>query len=137
MTRTYLKGQPSDAQSRLYQTVFEAQQWALGEHRSGKSARLIYQEVCRRFEAAGYPTARENGNPVGFIHGLGHGLGLAVHEAPRVNAAGSRLRAGQVVTVEPGLYFPGLGGVRVEDVVRIRRREPEMLSSHPYRWHFR
>ena len=74
---------------------------------------------------------------MGFIHGLGHGLGLAVHEAPRVNAAGSRLRAGQVVTVEPGLYFPGLGGVRVEDVVRIRRREPEMLSSHPYRWHFR
>lgn len=137
MTRTYLKGRASDAQKALYATVLEAQQFAIGEHRARKSGRAIYDAVCARFVAAGYETSRKDGTPVGFIHGLGHGLGLAVHEAPRVNAAGERLRSGQVITVEPGLYYPGLGGVRVEDVLRVTTSEPEMLSSHPYRWHFR
>ena len=137
MTRTYLKGRASEAQKKLYQTVLEAEQWALGEHRSGKSGSLIYRKVVERFEAAGYRTGEEGGVPVGFIHGLGHGLGLAVHEPPRVNRAGSRLKSGQVITVEPGLYYPGLGGVRVEDVVRVGAKEPEMLSKHPYRWQIR
>jgi len=137
MTRTYLKGTASEAQKKLYSTVFEAQQHALMEHRSGKSSRLIYRSVVERFEKAGFPTRVENGVPVGFFHGLGHGLGLAVHEPPRVNAFGSRLRAGQVITVEPGLYYPGLGGARVEDVVRVTRGEPELLSKHSYRWHIR
>jgi Xaa-Pro aminopeptidase len=137
MTRTYLKGRPSEAQRALYHAVFEAEQWALGEHRAGKSAARIHQGVVKRFSDAGYPTRRDDGVPVGFIHGLGHGLGLAVHEPPRVNAAGARLRKGQVITVEPGLYYPGLGGVRVEDVVRVTAGEPELLSRHGYRWHIR
>ena len=137
MTRTYLKGRPSEAQKALYAAVHDSEQWALGEHRSGKSAALIYRKVMERFESGGYPTKREGNVPTGFIHGLGHGLGLDVHEPPRVNAEGARLRKGQVVTVEPGLYYPGLGGVRVEDVIRIDRGEPELLSSHPYRWHIR
>lgn len=134
MTRTYLKGRASEGQKALYNTVFEAEQEAIKEHRSGKSATLIYKSVREKFDAAGYPTRKENGVPVGFIHGLGHGLGLAVHEPPRVNPSGSRLRSGQVITVEPGLYYPGLGGVRVEDVVRVRKGDPEMLSQHGYRW---
>jgi Xaa-Pro aminopeptidase len=134
MTRTYLKGRASDAQKALYGTVFEAEQAALARHRSGKSASKIYKEVKRFFTDKGYPTKRENGVPVGFFHGLGHGLGLAVHEPPRVNASGDRLKKGQVITVEPGLYYPGLGGVRVEDVVRVGKSEPEMLSKHGYRW---
>ncbi len=137
MTRTYLKGRPSESQKALYGTVHEAEQWALGEHRSGKSAALIHRKVVEFFESQGYPTTREGGLPVGFIHGLGHGLGLDVHEPPRVNAGGGRLRKGQVVTVEPGLYYPGLGGVRVEDVIRVGTGEPELLSRHPYRWHIR
>lgn len=137
MTRTYLKGRPSEAQKALYAAVQEAEQMALGEHRSGKSAALIYRKVMDQFESGGYPTNREGGVPRGFIHGLGHGLGLEVHEPPRVNAAGERLRKGQVVTVEPGLYYPGLGGVRIEDVIRVGSGEPEMLSKHPYRWHIR
>jgi Xaa-Pro aminopeptidase len=137
MTRTYLKGHPSEAQKALYETVFTAEQWALGEHRSRKSGAGIYDGVVKRFEDAGYRTGRDNGVPVGFIHGLGHGLGLDVHEAPRVNRKGSRLRSGQVITVEPGLYYPGLGGVRVEDVVRVTGKGPEMLSKHPYRWRIR
>jgi Xaa-Pro aminopeptidase len=137
MTRTYLKGKASEAQKALHAAVFEAEQWAIKEHRSGKSGSRIYQQVKDGFEKKGFPTTTENGVPVGFIHGLGHGLGLAVHEPPRVNAAGSRLRKGQVITVEPGLYYPGLGGVRVEDVIRVTTGEPEMLSRHGYRWHIR
>lgn len=137
MTRTYLRGRASEAMKDLYATVFEAEQWALGEHRSGKSAAAIYRGVVERFEHKGYKTGREGGVPVGFIHGLGHGLGLEVHEPPRVNASGGRLRKGQVITVEPGLYYPGLGGVRVEDVVRVMPSGPEPLSRHGYRWHIR
>jgi len=137
MTRTYLKGRPSEAQRALYQAVFQAEQWALGEHRAGKSAARIYRGVVKRFDDAGYPTRRDNGVPTGFIHGLGHGLGLAVHEPPRVNAAGARLRKGQVITVEPGLYYPGLGAVRVEDVVRVTAGAPQLLSRHGYRWDIR
>jgi Xaa-Pro aminopeptidase len=134
MTRTYLKGKASEAQKALYNAVLEAEQSALKEHRAGKSGTLIYRQVHQQFESLGYRTGRSNGVPVGFIHGLGHGLGLEVHEPPRVNAEGSRLKAGQVITVEPGLYYPGLGGVRVEDVVRVGKDGPEMLSRHPYRW---
>lgn len=135
MTRTYLKGRPSEAQKALVQTVLDAEQWALGEHRARRSGKKIYQGVQERFRSAGYETRRDDaGNPVGFFHGLGHGLGLEVHEAPRVNRTGEQLRKGQVITVEPGLYYPGLGGCRFEDVVRITAGEPELLSKHPYRW---
>jgi Xaa-Pro aminopeptidase len=137
MTRTYLKGRPSEAQRSLVETVLAVQQWAIGRHKAGVDGRLLYAQVCERFIKAGYTTRRDNGVPVGFFHGLGHGLGLDVHEPPRVNPSGGRLRAGVVLTVEPGLYYPGLGGCRFEDVVRVRRDGPEMLSSHPYRWQIR
>lgn len=137
MTRTYLKGKASDAQRNLYKTVLDAQQAALADHRAGRSGAKIFNRVKAAFDAAGYPTEKRDGVPVGFIHGLGHGLGLEIHEPPRVNKAGQRLRKGQVITVEPGLYYPGLGGVRVEDVVRVAAGEPEMLSRHSYRWHIR
>lgn len=134
MTRTYLKGTPSDAQADLYKTVFEAEQQAVREHKAGKSGKKIYEKVMSTFVEKGYPTELRDGVPVGFFHGLGHGLGLEVHEPPRVNVQGARLKKGQVITVEPGLYYPGLGGVRVEDVIRVTNGEPEMLSKHGYRW---
>jgi Xaa-Pro aminopeptidase len=137
MTRTYLKGRASEAQRALYATVFEAQQEALSQFRAGRSGLKIYRSVCAHFEAKGYRTEVIKGTPVGFFHGLGHGLGLEVHEGPRVSAVKSRLKKGQVITVEPGLYYPGLGGVRIEDVVRVTSGEPELLSAHPYRWHIR
>ncbi len=134
MTRTYLKGRPSEAQKALYHAVFETQQAAIPAHRAGRSAAAIYRSVRDAFAKRGYPTRVDNGVPVGFIHGLGHGLGLAVHEPPRVNPSGPRLQPRQVLTVEPGLYYPGLGGVRVEDVIRVTPAAPELLSRHPYRW---
>lgn len=137
MTRTYLKGRASEAQRALVATVFEAQQDALAKHQAGRSGKKIYDEVMAFFVARGYETKMVDGTPVGFFHGLGHGLGLDIHEPPRVNPLGGRLRKGQVITVEPGLYYPGLGGCRIEDVVRITSGEPELLSSHPYKWEFK
>ncbi len=137
MTRTYLKGRASEAQHDLVKTVFTAHQDAITKHRSGRSGRKIYEEVQSFFESKGYSTKVVDGTPVGFFHGLGHGLGLEVHEPPRVNPRGARLRSGQVITVEPGLYYPGLGGCRIEDVIRVTNGDPEWLSSHPYKWEFR
>jgi Xaa-Pro aminopeptidase len=75
---------------------------------------------------------------VGFFHGTGHGVGLAIHETPRLGGTVSTpLKKGAVVTVEPGLYYPGLGGCRIEDVVQVTDRAPRLLSYHPYDWELR
>lgn len=134
MTRTYLKGEARAEQRALYETVFAAHQEALDKHRAGNDGRQIYEEVQAFFRSRGYETRVVDGTPVGFFHGLGHGLGLEVHEPPRVNPSGRELLEGQVITVEPGLYYPGVGGVRIEDVVRVGSGAPEMLSAHPYEW---
>ncbi len=137
MTRTYLRGRASDAQTRLVATVRAAQLAALKSIRAGVEGREVHQQVVNTFDAAGYKTTHTKSGSTGFFHGTGHGLGLAVHEAPRLAATGSLpLRDGAVVTVEPGLYYPGLGGCRIEDVVQVTKTRPKLLSSHPYTWHF-
>ena len=70
----------------------------------------------------------------GFFHGIGHGLGLAVHEAPSLGKSKDILQAGQVITVEPGLYYPDIGGCRIEDVVMVQPDGFRKLSSAPYSW---
>ena len=82
----------------------------------------------------GYKTERTANGAVGFFHGTGHGLGLAIHEAPRLGSVHRKLRKGTVVTVEPGLYYPGLGGCRIEDVVQVTDAKPKMLSKFHYDW---
>lgn len=135
MTRTYLRGKASDAQRRLVTTVREAQRAALRTISAGVDGRLVHQEVVTTFTAAGFETRRTKTGSVGFFHGTGHGLGLEVHEAPRLSGSVSMpLRQGAVVTVEPGLYYPGLGGCRIEDVVQVTNGAPKMLSSHGYDW---
>jgi Xaa-Pro aminopeptidase len=120
ITRTFVKGRASDAVRRLYQTVSQAQQLAISEVRGGRAAVEVHRAVQKHFEAAGYRTRRRHGRWEGFFHGTGHGLGLELHELPRINATSdSQLRPGQVVTIEPGLYYPGMGGVRLEDVVLV------------------
>lgn len=134
MTRTFLRGSPSDAQARLVAAVRSAQQVALGSIRAGLTGRKIHDHVMTRFEALGYETKSGPEGSTGFFHGTGHGLGLAVHEPPRVNRTGPRLRKGTVVTVEPGLYYPGLGGCRIEDVVQVTTTKPRLLSKYHYDW---
>jgi Xaa-Pro aminopeptidase len=137
MTRTFLKGKASDAQRQLVAAVAEAQRAALGAVKAGVTGKFVHQQVLDVFARLGYQTTRGPQGSSGFFHGTGHGLGLAVHEPPRMNPTGPKLRKGQVVTVEPGLYYPGLGGARIEDVVLVTATEPIMLSNFHYKWEIR
>ncbi len=120
ITRTVVRGRASEAVRKLYDTVFHGQKIALQKTQAGTSTSEIHQCVQQFFVQRGYQTGRRNGRMEGFFHGIGHGLGLEIHESPRIgsNSSGA-LRAGQVVTVEPGLYYPGIGGVRLEDVALV------------------
>jgi Xaa-Pro aminopeptidase len=137
MTRTYLKGRPSEAQRRLCATVRDAQRAAIRMIRAGTDGRDVHELVNFVFTRAGYVTTHGRNGSTGFFHGTGHGLGLAVHEPPRLSTTPYRLKAGSVVTVEPGLYYPGLGGCRWEDVVQVTAVAPRLLSRHPYDWEIR
>ncbi len=111
MTRTVSKGVPSDKVCELYDAVVGAQ--ALGESKvmSGVTGATCYQAVRDFFDEAGFQTDTE-----GFTHSLGHGIGLEVHEQPSLSLLGEELKDGHVVTVEPGLYYRGIGGVRIENM---------------------
>jgi Xaa-Pro aminopeptidase len=137
MTRTYLKGRASDAQRKLVTTVRDAQRAALRMIRAGVDGNDVHDLVNFIFTRAGYETRHEKSGSVGFFHGTGHGLGLAVHEPPRISMVSYKLKAGSVVTVEPGLYYPGLGGCRWEDVVQVTQGPAKLLSKHPYDWEIR
>ncbi len=137
MTRTYLKGRASEAQSKLVTTVRDAQRAAIRMIRVGVDGSDVHDLVNFIFTKAGYETRHDKSGSVGFFHGTGHGLGLAVHEPPRVSTVSYQLKAGSVVTVEPGLYYPGLGGCRWEDVVQVTKGPAKLLSKHPYDWEIR
>lgn len=137
LTRTFLKGKASPEQRKLVKTVQEAQAAALKVVKAGVKGDAVHAAASDVFEAAGFVTERRKQGFVGFIHSTGHGLGLEVHEAPRVSKGASKLKAGQVITVEPGLYYPGIGGCRIEDVVRVTEGGYEKLSSLHYRWEIR
>jgi Xaa-Pro aminopeptidase len=104
---------------------------ALASVRAGARGVSIHQGVIDRFMALGFETRMTKGVPEGFIHGTGHGVGLEIHEAPSVGLGGAILRAGQVVTVEPGLYYTGVGGIRIEDTVVVTRDGFEFLATCP------
>jgi Xaa-Pro aminopeptidase len=117
LTRTVVKGRPDAAVLKMYRAVRAVQQLALDMIRPGANAGRIHSAVEREFERRGFPRGTIDNQPAGFIHGTGHGVGLEIHEAPFLGRTNQPLRAGHVVTVEPGLYHPGLGGVRIEDTV--------------------
>jgi len=119
LTRTVCKGRVPAALRHMHQAVKKAQQTALNLLRPGISGAVIHRAVEEFFQQEGFKTALNEPQPYGFIHGTGHGVGLEIHEAPRISRKGGILKEGQVVTVEPGLYYPRIGGVRIEDTVRI------------------
>ncbi|CAB4242453.1 Xaa-Pro aminopeptidase [Methylacidimicrobium sp. AP8] len=129
LSRTFVKGAASEPLRRLYQTVAEGKRWVLDSMRAGADGRVLHRRLLRRFAEAGYPTERRQGKWVGFFHGTGHSLGLEIHEPPRF--AAGRFRAGQVMTVEPGLYYPEIGGVRLEDLVVIEKEGVRNLTRSP------
>ena len=134
LTRTVVKGRATDAQRQLWDAVLAGQTLALDGLRAGGNGVELHQQIKKLFTDRGYPTEQRDGRHVGFFHGTGHGLGLDLHEDPRYNRT-KRFLPGQVFTVEPGLYYPGLGGVRIEDVAAVTEngQPAEVLSDFPKR----
>jgi Xaa-Pro aminopeptidase len=129
LTRTVLRGRASEAQRKLWDTVKAGQALALRRIKAGVDGMEIHKAIQELFARRGYETGVRKGRRVGFFHGTGHGLGLEIHEYPRLQKV--TLREREVVTVEPGLYYPGLGGVRIEDVVVVTKKGCKILSRFP------
>jgi Xaa-Pro aminopeptidase len=106
-----VKGEPSPGIRDMFEAVLGAQELAAGLVRPGATGAEVHGKVVDYFRERGYES-----NTKGFIHNLGHGVGLEVHELPTLGPAGGELAAGNVITLEPGLYEPGVGGVRLEDL---------------------
>ena len=132
ITRTVVRGRAGERVRALYRCVAEGQALALSQAEPGASGRKIHQSVRDFFDSEGFPTGLKRGRMQGFFHGTGHGVGLEIHEAPHIGSrTESILRAGQAVTVEPGLYYPGVGGVRIEDLILITPKGYRNLTRFP------
>ena len=130
ITRTVVRGRASDGVRRIYHTVAQAQELAIQRLRKNSRGADLHQAVQEFFEASGYRTVRKKQTFQGFFHGTGHGIGLDLHEAPRLSAASNDvLCAGHVVTVEPGLYYAEIGGVRLEDVLLVTGNGAKNLTK--------
>ncbi len=125
MTRTVLKGEASLEVKEIYQAVLDAQNVGLEAVRAGISGKEVHSQVVAVFREHGYPDRVG----CGFTHSTGHGVGLEVHERPSLGEAGEILESGNVVTVEPGLYYPKIGGVRLEDLAIVTARGSENLTN--------
>jgi len=131
MTRTVLRGKASPKLKKLYKTVKEGQDLGISMVKENVNGKKIHRAILDLFEKSGYPTGLIKGRMQGFFHGTGHGLGLEVHEPPRIGNADDILKSNMVVTVEPGLYYPGLGGVRLENMVLVQKNGCRNLTRFP------
>lgn len=129
MTRTVVRGRASDAQRHLWNTVLKGQQMVLKAMKPGVDGGKIHDAVRDYFTEKGYPTEQHEGRWRGFFHGTGHGLGLEIHEDPRFSK--TVFTPGQVITVEPGIYWPGVGGTRIEDVAAVTETGIKVISRFP------
>src|SRR5213596_3354589 len=132
ITRTVVRGRASDRLRKLYDTVGRGQAAAFKCLRDGAKAKEVHAKILEFFEREGFKTGRKNGRMQGFFHGTGHGVGLELHEGPRIGPVSKDiLRSGNVVTVEPGLYYEEMGGVRLEDVVIVTKAGCKNLVGIP------
>lgn len=130
-TRTVVRGKAGTKLKAMYAAVKEGQEIAFRSIRHGTDGSKIHQAIQKQFEKLGFQTGVMGGRMQGFFHGTGHGLGLEIHEEPRISLGKDILKAGHVVTVEPGLYYEGAGGVRLEDVVVVTRTGCTNLTRFP------
>ncbi|MHC3438921.1 M24 family metallopeptidase [Natrialbaceae archaeon A-gly3] len=132
MTRTFCRGEPTAEMRRRYEVTREAYEAALEAVEAGVTGADVHDAACDVIEEAGYDTLRSSPDTeTGFIHSTGHGVGLAIHEQPSVSPSGGKLEGGHVITIEPGLYDPEVGGVRIEDLVVVREDGYENLTEYP------
>ena len=136
MTRTFVKGEPDEDLQNMYDPVLASQEAALSMVKAGVNGKDIHNKVAEVMHEAGYKTNvhdQEEGKPLteGFFHGTGHGVGLEIHEAPRVSVANEEIIPGDVVTIEPGVYDPEVGGVRIEDIVIVTEGGCRNLTRFP------
>ncbi|HTM07121.1 MAG TPA: Xaa-Pro peptidase family protein [Verrucomicrobiae bacterium] len=131
LSRTVVRGRASERLKAAYAAVQAGQRIAYRDIRDGANGKDVHQKILQLFEQRGFPTGKIDGRMQGFFHGTGHGLGLDIHEPPRVSPAEATLRSGHVVTVEPGLYYLGMGGVRLEDVVVVTKTGNRKLTRAP------
>ena len=136
MTRTYVIGDPPDQVKEWYDLVKQALERSTAEVKPGKNGRALFEIACDIFHEAGYktPLNKEPGEVLedGFFHSLGHGVGLEVHEPPYMGRIGHDLVPGDVITIEPGLYRSGFGGLRLEDLVLVTEDGYEVITDYPY-----
>jgi Xaa-Pro aminopeptidase len=131
ITRTVVKGAASETLRRMYRAVLAGQECAFAEIRAGAAGDTIHSHVQEALQACGFETGERDGHMQGFFHGTGHGLGLDIHELPRIAKMPTTLQSGNVVTVEPGLYYREEGGIRIEDVVVVTETGCRNLTRYP------
>lgn len=131
MTRTFCVGTASGQLQEWYEITCRAQEAAFDRIAAGTAGADIHEAVCDVYEDAGIQTQRSDpGTTVGFVHGTGHGVGLSVHEGPTVSSGGGTLEPGNVITIEPGVYDPNVGGVRIEDLVVVTEDGYDNLTEY-------
>jgi Xaa-Pro aminopeptidase len=131
ITRTVVKGKASDKVRRMFDAVREGQEIAYRMIRDGVDGMAVHKAIMDLFNKLGFKTGEQGGRMQGFFHGTGHGVGLEIHEPPRVSGRPDILKSGMVVTVEPGLYYLDAGGIRIEDMVVVRPTGCEVLTKAP------
>jgi len=130
MTRSYVKGKAPNHIKKMYNTVRQGQQIGLDMVQDGAHGQHIHQSILSYFESQGFKTGIQRSKQTGFFHGTGHGVGLDIHESPRISVRDNILKTHQVVTVEPGLYYPKIGGIRLEDMVVVLKDGCRNLTKH-------
>ena len=131
ITRTVVKGRATPELRKMYRAVLAAQNAALKILRPGITAARVHEAVEKTISKLGYPTTRSGILAEGFTHSTGHGVGLDIHELPSISQNNAMLRVGNVVTVEPGLYYRRIGGIRIEDTVAVTPRGWKYLGPCP------
>lgn len=134
MTRTFLKGEPNDAQLNLVSTVKKAHDDAIKNSLSNVNGKIIHSNVIKFFEENNFLTYKKNNIWHGFFHSTGHGVGLDIHEMPRLGSSDCILKTNNVVTIEPALYYKDIGACRIEDVIQIKKNKSLLLSKFHYDW---
>ena len=131
ISRTVVKGKASRSLKKMYKAVASAQDLVFKSAGNDTRGDVIHRKVMKHLTSLGFKTGKVKGKMQGFFHGTGHGVGLDVHEPPRISKSKCTLKTGHIVTVEPGLYYPGVGGVRLEDMILITDDGCTNLTKSP------